>query len=45
MSSIFKYFDYQPNSVGYLSQYLKDYGRSVPSTLRVAETKRSTSSC
>jgi len=39
MSSIFKYFDYQPNSVGYLSQYLKDYGRSVPSTLRVAETK------
>jgi hypothetical protein len=39
MSSIFKYFDYQPNSVGYLSQYLKDYGRSVPSTLRVSETK------
>src|SRR6266403_1052233 len=39
MSSIFKHFDYQPSSVGYLSQYLKDYGRSVPSTLRVAEKK------
>lgn len=39
ISSIFKHFDYQPSSVGYLSQYLKDYGRSVPSTLRVAEKK------
>jgi hypothetical protein len=37
MSSIFKYFDYQPNSVGYLSQYLQDYGRSVPSTLSMPE--------
>jgi len=39
MSSIFKHFDYQPRSVGYLSQYLKDYGRSVPSTLSIAEKK------
>jgi hypothetical protein len=39
ISSIFTHFDYQPSSVGYLSQYLKDYGRSVPSTLRVAEKK------
>lgn len=33
ISSIFKHFDYRPSSVGYLSQYLKDYGCSVPSTL------------
>ena len=33
MSSIFKHFDYQPSSVGYLSEYLQDYGRCVPSTL------------
>lgn len=39
MSSIFKYFDYQPNSVGYLSEYLQDYGRSVPSTLSMPEKK------
>jgi hypothetical protein len=39
ISSIFKHFDYQPSAVGSLSQYLKDYGRSVPSTLRVAEKK------
>ncbi len=39
ISSIFRYFDYQPNSVGYLSQYLQDYGRSVPSTLSMAEKK------
>lgn len=37
ISSIFKHFDYQPNSVGYLSQYLNDYGRSVPSTLSMSE--------
>jgi hypothetical protein len=37
MSSIFKYFDYQPNSVGYLSEYLQDYGRCVPSTLSMPE--------
>src|SRR5216684_5317996 len=39
MSSIFKHFDYQPNSVGYLSAYLQDYGRSVPSTLSMPEKK------
>jgi hypothetical protein len=33
LSSIFKHFDYQPNSVGYLSEALQDYGRCVPSTL------------
>ena len=40
ISSIFKHFAYQPSSVGSLSQYLKDYGRSVPSTLSIAEKKR-----
>jgi len=35
----FQTLDYQPSSVGYLSQYLKDYGRSVPSTLSIAEKK------
>lgn len=40
ISSIFKHFDYQPNSVGYLSQYLSDYGRSVPSTLSMSENTR-----
>ncbi len=39
ISSIFKHVAYQPNSVGYLSQYLQDYGRSVPSTLSMAEKK------
>jgi hypothetical protein len=39
MSSIFKRFDYQPNSVGYLSEYLQDYGRSVPSTLSMEQKK------
>ena len=39
MSSIFKRFDYQPNSVGYLSKYLQDYGRSVPSTLSMEQKK------
>jgi hypothetical protein len=33
ISSIFKHFDYQPGSVGYLSEALQDYGRCVPSTL------------
>lgn len=33
ISSIFKPFDYQPNSVGYLSEALHAYGRSVPSTV------------
>jgi hypothetical protein len=39
ISSIFKHFDYQPSSVGYLSQYLKDYGCSVPSTLSMPHKK------
>ena len=39
ISSIFKHFDYSPNSVGYLSQYLQDYGRCVPSTLSMAQKK------
>ena len=37
--SIFKHFDYQPNSVGYRSEYLQDYGRCVPSTLSMSEKK------
>jgi hypothetical protein len=39
ISSIFKHFDYQPGSVGYLSEFLQDYGRSVPSTLSMAQKK------
>ncbi|MFB3082046.1 MAG: hypothetical protein ACE1Z4_01080 [Gammaproteobacteria bacterium] len=39
LSSIFKHFDYQPNSVGYLSAYLQDYGRCVPSTLSMPHNK------
>ncbi len=39
ISSIFKYFDYQPGSVGYLSEFLRDYGRCLPSTLSMAEKK------
>jgi hypothetical protein len=39
ISSIFKHFDYRPGSVGYLSQSLQDYGRSVPSTLSMAQKK------
>jgi hypothetical protein len=39
MASIFKHFDSQPNSVGYLSQYLQDYGRCVPSTLSMPHQK------
>ena len=37
ISSIFKHFDYQPSSVGYLSQSLQGYGCRVPSTLSMAE--------
>jgi hypothetical protein len=37
ISSIFKHFDYQPNSVGYLSESLHAYGRSVPSTLSMPD--------
>src|SRR5256886_1697481 len=39
LSAILKRLEYQPNSVGYLSEYLKDYGRSVPSTLQAAQKK------
>ncbi len=39
ISSIFKYFDSQPNSVGYLSEALQDYGRCVPSTLSMPHKK------
>src|SRR5918999_35484 len=39
MSSIFKHFDYQPSSVGYLSEYLQDYGRCVPFTLSMPHQK------
>jgi hypothetical protein len=39
IASIFKHFDYQPNSVGYLSAYLQDYGRCVPSTLSMPHNK------
>ena len=39
LSSIFKHFDYQPNSVGYLSEFLRDYGRCVPSTLSIPHQK------
>ena len=37
LSSILKYFQYQPNSVGYLSECFQNYGGALPSTLRVAE--------
>lgn len=39
IASMFKHFDYHPNSVGYLSQYLQDYGRCIPSILSMAEKK------
>jgi hypothetical protein len=39
MSSIFKHFNYQPSSVGYLSESLRDYGRCVPSTLSMPHQK------
>jgi len=37
LSSILKYFQYQPNSVGYLSECFQYYGRALPSTLAMAE--------
>jgi Transposase len=37
MSSILKYCQYQPNSVGYLSQRFQHYGATLPSTLAMAE--------
>jgi hypothetical protein len=39
LSSIFKQVGYQPNSVGYLSESLQDYGRCVPSTLSMPHQK------
>jgi len=37
LSSILKYFQYQPNSVGYLSECFQNYGGALPSTLAMAE--------
>src|SRR5262249_36928704 len=37
LASILKYFQYQPNSVGYLSECFQHYGRPVPSTLAMEE--------
>ena len=39
ISSILKYFHYQPSSVGYLSERFQTSGRALPSTLQVAEPK------
>jgi hypothetical protein len=39
MSSILKYFQYQPNSVGYLSACFHTYGGALPPTLSIAEHK------
>ena len=36
LSSILKYFQYQPNSVGYLSECFQSYGGALPSTLSAA---------
>ena len=36
LSSILKYFQYQPNSVGYLSECFHNYGCALPSTLSMA---------
>ncbi len=37
LSSILKYFQYRPNSVGYLSECFHNYGGALPSTLAMAE--------
>jgi len=37
ISSILKYCQYQPNSVGYLSECFHNYGAALPSTLSMAE--------
>jgi hypothetical protein len=37
LSAILKYFQYQPNSVGYLSECFHNYGGALPSTLAMAE--------
>ena len=34
---ILQYFQYQPNSVGYLSERFQHYGAVLPSTLAMAE--------
>lgn len=39
LSSILTYFQYQPNSVGYLSERFQTYGRALPSTLSMTESK------
>src|SRR5712691_516215 len=39
ISSILKYCQYQPNSVGYLSERFHNYGAALPSTLSMAEHK------
>ena len=39
LSSILKYFQYQPHSVGYLSECFQHYGAALPSTLSMAEHK------
>ena len=39
MTSILQYFQYQPNSVGYLSKRFHTYGAALPSTLAMAEHK------
>jgi tetratricopeptide (TPR) repeat protein len=39
ISSILQALEYQPHSVGYLSQFLQNYGRSLPSTLPLARPK------
>jgi hypothetical protein len=37
LSSILKYFQYQPNSVGYLRACFQNYGAALPSTLSMTE--------
>src|SRR3989441_11862834 len=39
LSSILTYFQYQPNSVGYLSECFHTSGRALPSTLSMTESK------
>jgi hypothetical protein len=39
LSAILKRMAYRPSSVGYLSDYLQDYGRCVPSTLSMPDKK------
>jgi hypothetical protein len=39
MTSILQYCQYQPNSVGYLSERFQHYGAALPSTLAMAEHK------